>query len=223
MHNNKNGIILIAVLMAAVATAVFLVAEATLTLSIAYIFALIGIAMFALGNLYMLPNIHNYPWFAAFPMTIWRYLVAQLSLSAVFVIREQVGEGSLPTNWFLGAHIALLAFFAVLLILLKGSKEIIEERDLTIKDKVSRLRSLHADAEAVMRQKPTQAAELKKVVDALRFSDPMSHDSLWSYEAQIAAEIAGIAQSNDATVISESCNKLLGIIAERNAKVRLLK
>ena len=84
--NNRNRVILISVIMAVMVTALFLVVKITALFVTAYIFALIGITAFCAGNLYMLNSTKSYPWFAAFPMKIWQYLIAELLVSTVFVL-----------------------------------------------------------------------------------------------------------------------------------------
>ena len=218
--NKKNSIILIAVIMAAVATSLFLVVKLTALFIVAYIVALIGIALLCIGNLYLLSSKKNYPWFASFPMTIWRYLISQLLLSAVFVLRENLFEGSFPLTVFIVLHFILHAFFAVLLILQKGGKDIIEARDAAVKEKVAALGMMRVDAESLIGKFPEYEKELRQVVDALRYSDPMSHPSLSAYEEQIRR---GIMNMNDGNNIPQQCAQLLLQIADRNSRVKMLK
>ncbi|MCL2159871.1 MAG: hypothetical protein FWH48_10725 [Oscillospiraceae bacterium] len=177
---NKSTI-LISVIAAAVLTLLFFVVKITAIFIAAYIITLIGIALLCLGRLYLFENIKSYPWLAAFPQTIKRYLFLQVPLSAIFVILDQFDVFSLPVPWFLVIHILLFAFFAVVLISLKSGKEIIEKRDEEIKEKVTALRFMQADMESLMRKFPEHEKDLKQVAEALRYSDPMSHSSLAVY------------------------------------------
>ena len=133
--NNRNGVFLISAIMAFVATASIFVVPITITFMVAYFFTMLAIAMFCAGNLYMLANTKSYPWFVAFPKTIWQYLVTQLTLSATFIIREIFFKGLFPIGLFMFLHILLLGIFAVKLILIKSGKEIIETKDAEIKQK----------------------------------------------------------------------------------------
>jgi len=223
--NNRFSVVLISGIMAVVATALFFVVPVTLTFIIAYLFMLVAIAMFCFGNLYMLYNAKSYPWFAAFPLTIWRYLLAQLALSAIFVIRESILPGRFPIGLFLFLHIAALAFYVVLLTLLKGGKEIIEDRGAHAEAKVLTLRMMQTDVESIIRQCPEHEKPMKQVADALRYSDPMNHADLWVYNERIRENISAMSKlgGDDKIKIPKICETLLRQIADRNDMIKTMK
>lgn len=223
--NNRTTVILISAIMAAVATALFLVIPITPTFLVAYAVALLAIAMFCCGKLFLISNKKIYPWVAAFPMTIWQYLVTQLILSAVFVIRATLFDNPFPLGVFVFLHIVLFAFFAVLLLLLRSGKEIITEKDAEVKQKVSVIRMMQADIESIMRQHPQHEAILKKVAEALKYSDPMSHPSVAIYDEPIQRSIMSMTglEGNDPANIPAICETLLNQIADRNSRVKLMK
>jgi hypothetical protein len=221
--NNKNSVILISAIMAVVVTALFLIVKITTIFVTAYIFALIGIATFCAGSIYMLSSPKSYPWFAAFPMRIWQYLIAELVLSTVFVLWENMSDTSLPVQWFILLHIILLAFFSITLILMKSGKEIIDQRGDEVKQKVVALRLLQVDMESLIRKFPKYEKELRKVADALRYSDPMSHPSLTVHEEQIQRGIVTMDNSEESVRIPERCAELLRQIADRNTKMKMMK
>ena len=226
MKDKKTGIILIAVIMAVVATALFLIVKVTALFVAAYIFVLIGIGLLCFGNLYLLSSGKSYPWFASFPLTIWRYLITQITVSAIFVISENLFDRSIPIGWFILIHIVLLAFFSVLLILQKGGKDIIEQIDEKVKVKYLDLRMVQMDVESVKERVPEQAKEIQAVVDALRYSMPMSHESIAPYEDKIKDSVFILEQAadqNDANKISEICVTLLRQIKDRNNRATLIK
>lgn len=218
--DHKTNLIIVATISATVITSLFLIVTVTALFVAAYVLALLGIVMLSLGWLYLFNNLQSYPWLAAVPRTARRYLTLQIILSAVFVILEQLNLFSLPMQWFLLLHIFLLAFFAVLIIMLKSGKEIVEKRDGEVKEKVATFRFMQADVESLMQKFPEHEQELKLVADALRYSDPMSHPSLSAYEEQIQR---GIMAMNDGMNISERCDELLRQIADRNSRGVILK
>jgi len=224
-QNNRQGAFLISAIMAVVLTALFLVVPVTLTFVIAYILALLGIGMFCGGTLYMMSNPKAFSWFAAFPMTIWRYITAQLCLSATFVVRDLFWVDSFPLGLFVFLHIVLLGFFAILLILIKGGKDIIQMKDAEVKQKVNTLRLMQADVESIMRQHPQHEESLKKVAEAIRYSDPMSNPAIAFYDEQIQRSIFSITglEGNDPASIPEICESILKQIADRNARLKLMK
>jgi hypothetical protein len=99
-------------------------------------------------------------------------------------------------------------------------KDIIEETGDKVKANVSTLRFMQSDVDSVARKFPSHEVELKKVSEALRYSDPMSHDSLAIYDEQIQR---GIMAMNDEDNIPSQCEELLRQIADRNARVKILK
>ncbi|MCL1994743.1 MAG: hypothetical protein FWG63_00890 [Defluviitaleaceae bacterium] len=223
--NNKTAVFLVSGIMAFVATAFVLIVPITTTFVTAYVFALVAIAMFCAGNLYMLSSTKSYPWFVAFPKTIWQYLIVQLALSAIFVIREIFFEGLFPVGVFAFLHILLLAVFAVKLILIKSAKEIIEAKDTEIEQKVFKMRLMQANVESILRNNPEHEKPLRKVIEALKYSDPMSHASVSADEEEIHRNIHSMMEPNDGEPINipAMCEKLLVQIADRNSSVKLLK
>ena len=222
---SKKSILLISGIMAVVATTFLVVVPVTPTVLIAYAFILLAIGLFTWGNLQLLDNTKSYPWFAAFPMRIWQYLIAQLVLSAVFVIREYFWEGAFALGLFFFLHVAVLGYFAVSLVLMKAAPDIIEPRGAEIKQKVSALRLLQADVESIIRHHPEHEKPLRQVLDALRYSDPMSHPSIAIYEEQIQRSILSMSgmDDNDPAKIPEICDALLKQIADRNGRVKIMK
>ena len=146
-------------------------------------------------------------------------------LSAVFVIREYFWEGAFPLGLFFFLHIAILGYFAVSLVLMKVAPEVIEPREAEVKQKVSVLRLMQADVESIVRQHPEHEKPLRQVLDALKYSDPMSHSAVAVYEEQIKRSIISMTgmDGNDPAKIPEICEALLKQIADRNSRVKLMK
>ena len=212
--------LVIAVIAAAVLTSLFLVLESTHLFIAAYIFGLFGIAFVCAANFHMFSNLKSYPWYAAFPMISLWYLFTQLLLSAVFVVREQSLGMSLDLQWFIMFHIVVFAVFAVILLLLNRGKTVIESKGAEVRAKVASLRMMQADAESLIAKFPTHEKDLRKVADALRYSDPMGHASLAVYEEQIQREILSMDSGAE---IEQKCTELLRLIADRNSRVKMLK
>jgi hypothetical protein len=212
--------------MAAVASMFFLVADATQLFITGYVFAIIGIAILCFGSLYLLELKKAYPWFAAFPLHIWRYLITEVAFSAVFIVCESWFNWSVPIRWFVLIHIVFLALTAVLLISLNAGKDIIEQREAEVREKVINLKSLVADLEAVAERLPSLKSEIKRAADAIRYSDPMSNPALTSFENAIKDSVALIQQAigkGDEQNVTILCNTLHRQIKDRNSQVKLMK
>ena len=210
--------------MALVASLFFMVLKEVTTLFlIAYGFALLGIAGFWAGNTYLIGNVRSYHWVAAFPVTIWQYLLIELIFSAIIVVLEQTSLYRLPTAWFVLVHSIVLAFFAIRLIMLKSGKEVIEQRGAYVQEKTSFIQSLRVDLSAIREKIPENARELQPVMDAVRYSDPMSHASLLTYENEIKDSLTQLeiaAAEKDKEKVSSLCVTLLRQIKERNNRLR---
>ncbi|MDR1509431.1 MAG: hypothetical protein LBS53_07305 [Synergistaceae bacterium] len=227
MTGNKKYATIIALILAVVASLFFLIVpEVTPLFLIAYAFALIGIGSFWLGSIYLFENMNGYPWFAAFPAMLLRYLVIEVFFSAVFVAFEQTSVFRLPPVWFLVIHTVIAAYFAVHLIMLKGGKEHIEQRSAEIREKTYEWASLQTDVSAILEQTPEAAKDIRPVADALRHSDPMNHLSLASYENGIKESVVRLEQAvseMDTEKISALCVALLRQIKDRNNRVKIMK
>ena len=225
MNNTKGAVIVIGAILAAVATALFFFLNTTVLALAAYVVTLFGIAVFCGGKLFLLNNTRSFPWVAAFPMVIWRYLVLQITVSAVFLVPENLFDSNMPVLLYLAAQGALAALFAIYLVSMKAGKDIIDRRGAEVKQKVSSLRMKQVDIESIMREHPEYEKDLKKVYDALRYSDPMSHPSLAIYEEEIQRTIFSMQgmEGNDPANIPKLCEKLLKQIADRDSRVKLMK
>jgi hypothetical protein len=218
--NTKGHIVIICAIMATVLFALLLVLPITPLVIVSYVISMLAIVLFCFGMMSMISNRQSYPWFAAFPKTTLRYMVSQFILSAVFVIAELAAGWTIPMRWFVLLHILLFAFFAIMLIMLRGGREIIDKRGEEVKEKVMTMRLLHADAESLMRRFPAHEPALKRVVEALRYSDPMSHSALAVYEEQIQR---ALVEMNDGQNLDSRCEDVLRLIADRNSRVKIMK
>ena len=63
-------------------------------------------------------------------------------------------------------------------------------------------------------------AELKKLAEAIRFSDPMSNEALAELEARITSKVEELKSSSDKTALITEVERLL---VERNKKCKILK
>ena len=132
-------------------------------------------------------------------------------------------------NW-LGALVgaAVLAFTAVAVIKASAAADIVEGVDKKVAEKTAFLRMVTADAEVVLASAKSAEvkAECKKVYEALRYSDPMSHEALSVTETKITAkldELKAATAADDAEKTKAAAGELILLIKERNAKCKTLK
>ena len=104
----------------------------------------------------------------------------------------------------------------------------IERIDEKIKTQTFFIRSLTVDAATLMEQanSPAVRAECNKVYEAIRYSDPMSHDALASVETQITLkfeEFSEIVKTGNIENVVPAAKELVVLIENRNKKCMLLK
>lgn len=205
-----------------VITALFFIVSVTPLYIIAYIFALLGIIGLWSSAMFVLKNASAYPWVAAIPIAAIKYLCLELVLSAVFVILEQLGLYSLPTAFFIIAHILILAIFAIRIIMLNAGKKEIERVEGTVKQSTFDWKLLIADIQALAERSP----ELKSLLDAIKYSDPATPPELAEYDEKIRDGITALEKAVDVgngTLISELSITLQRQIKDRNNRAKLLK
>lgn len=222
MKLNKTSAVLIAVILAIVASLAFLVANVTALFIAAYVFTLLGIAAMLCGNLFLLDKARSYPWGAAFPQTTFAYLVTSFVVSAAAVILEQTVGAAIHTKWFVIAQIVILAVFAIRIIAMNAGYAEIERVDDKVKADTRGWKLLTLDLEALAAHAP----EVKPLLEAVKYSDPVTRPALAEYEGGIyegAAELKRAVNADDTVRVSQLCAGLLLSVKERNSRARVMK
>lgn len=221
MKNRLRGYAVLGILFAAISAIAFAVpTEKTAAFWISYGFTVValaaqlGIWKAALGREEALKSK-----FLGFPVLHIGivYLLVQLAALAVFLIVP-----TLPA-WSAAAACAVIAGIStVCMIAADAGWGEIERVEETVQRKVFYIKALQADVELLAKQEtdPSTQAALLRLAEAIRFSDPMSHEQLTDLEAQLAAKVAELkvaAEKRD--IITELCS----LLEERNRKCKALK
>ena len=124
--------------------------------------------------------------------------------------------------------LAVLAFTAISVIKATAAGDIVSGIDEKIESKTHFIKALTADAETLMAaaKTPELKAEVKKVYEAIRYSDPMSNAALEEINEQIQNQFSVFAdavKSEDSDLASTSSDELIILIDNRNKKCKLLK
>lgn len=241
MNTNKRNTLVISAVFAAIFSLLFLVIRpVTGIFLISYIFAIVGLALLCASGWYIIDHSKNYPWIAAIPSAVREYLIVELVFSAVFVLVEQIAKWSagaagliewvqgfhLAPGWYLLIHAVLLLILIIRVILLKGGADHIEKRDADVKAKTQFMAEFRAHIELLVNR--TENTELKAkltaLAEAIRYSDPMSANSLSPLERQMAVK-SGELKANlaDAEKAAALIDELAQLLEERNAKCKILK
>lgn len=145
------------------------------------------------------------------------YLAVQLISFAVFM--------AIPTLpvWSAVIVCAIILALSVLSVIggQAGVKEI-NRIDEKIKVKRAFVQFLQLDVEAIAEAEADAEvkAELNKLAEAVRFSDPMSHEMLAELEARINAKVEELKSADNKSDLIKEINMLL---FERNKKCKILK
>ena len=145
------------------------------------------------------------------------YLIIQLIAFAIFMAFP------IAPTWIAIVVCALiLGFSAICLIGTETGREEINRVEEKVQRKVFYIKALQTDIEILAEQEKDGDIKiaLAKLVDTIRFSDPMSNEMLTDIETQISEKVAEFKIAEDKSAIITELNSLL---TERNRKVKLLK
>ena len=132
-------------------------------------------------------------------------------------------------NW-IGIIVCLLVLVitVVAVIKAKAAADIVDEIDSKVKTQTFFIKSLTVDAESLMARAKSDEIkdEAKKVYEAVRYSDPMSNETLSGIESQIQNgfnSFADAVRADDTELALNIADELISLIKERNNKIRVLK
>lgn len=134
-----------------------------------------------------------------------------------------------PLPYWVGVIVCAIVLAITALSIVKASfaVDVVAEIDEKVKGKTLFIKSLAVDAECLMdRAKSDQTkAVCKKVYEAIRYSNPMSHDALASIESQITIRFHALTEAvkDDSDTVSAIAEEVILLIGERNKKCKILK
>lgn len=135
-----------------------------------------------------------------------------------------------PLPYWVGVLVCAIVLAVVAIAVIKASvaADAVSDIDDKINMQTFFIKSLTVDAESLLARAQTEEikAECKKVYEAVRYSDPMSHDMLAATESQITikfSELANAVNSNDIEAVKVFARDVVILIDDRNKKCRLLK
>lgn len=145
------------------------------------------------------------------------YLVIQIVAFAVFTTVPV-----LPIWSAVVACAAILGFSVIFMIAGEAGRGEIERVEAKVQKKVFFIKELQADVELLIdRETDTEIrAALQQLAEKIRFSDPMSDDTLSKIESTIADRVAELKTESDKMAIIHELDLLL---AERNKKCKIVR
>ena len=145
------------------------------------------------------------------------YLIIQLIAFAVFMIFP-----TLPVWLTVVVCSSILVISALCAIAGQAGANEINRVEEKITVKRAFIQFLQTDIEMLVEAETDveTKAELKKLAEKVRFSDPMSHEMLGELESRISAKVEEMKTTADKKVLIEEVTTLL---TERNKKCKILK
>lgn len=145
------------------------------------------------------------------------YLSVQIVAFAVFV-----AVPVLPIWSAIVACVAILGFSVIFMIAGEAGRGEIERVEVKVQKKVFFIKELQADVELLIDREADAEIKtaLQQLAEKIRFSDPMSNNTLAEIENKIAAKVSELKTESDKMPIIHELDLLL---VERNKKCKILK
>lgn len=145
------------------------------------------------------------------------YLIVQVIVFAVFM-----AVPTLPVWSTVVVCALVLGVSAICMISAEAGRSEIDRVETKVKQKVFYIKSLQVDVELLASNESdsTVKAELQKLAEKIRFSDPMSLPELEAIEKEIAGKTNALKTATDKLSVIAEIDTLL---TERNAKIKILK
>lgn len=152
------------------------------------------------------------------------YIIAETLASTAFIIFEE----DIPFGWAFAAQFLFLCVYAVFAVSGFLAKETIDEVRTNVADKTRFLKLLRVDAEMLVNKcdDPELKGKLQKLSEDIRFSDPMSSETIFELEREITNVVyqCGVELENgNINNAAELCDKASLLLEERNRKCKALK
>jgi hypothetical protein len=145
------------------------------------------------------------------------YLAIQIISFAIFLFLP-----TLPIWSVVITSLTILCISALCMIVSDVGRGEIERVSTKVHEKTSYIKQLQIDVELMADAEidTKVKVELRQLAEKIRFSDPMSHETLAELENQLTMEIYRLKTSTDKTKAINEINLLLD---ERNKKCKLIK
>lgn len=135
-----------------------------------------------------------------------------------------------PLPYWVGAILcsALLALNVLAVVKATAVADLVSAVDEKIKVQTFFINSLTVDAECLMAKAKSaeMKAECKKVYEAVRYSDPMSHEALSGIESQLSIQFVKLSEavaSNSVELAMEIAADFMMLLVERNKQCKVMK
>lgn len=134
---------------------------------------------------------------------------------------------SISISKVLAIEVVILILYLLAVVSAMTVKNIVVNDDSRVAKKTFYLKALEADVEEILSrvENPIYYKEIDKIRECIKYSDPMSHDSLENIEIRITENInqlkEDILSEND--TILQTAKEIIQLIESRNQKCKILK
>lgn len=151
------------------------------------------------------------------------YFFAAMFAGAVFMIFQIA-----PVKLAIIVQTLILAIYAVVAILATLTRDVVQDVNDNLTEKVREIKTLNVDVEVLIPQveDPALKKALKKLSETVKYSDPMSNDAVAEIEQQIMGEMntlrVHIENGNNEEAIS-TCKNTEVLFLQRNSLLKATK
>ena len=135
-----------------------------------------------------------------------------------------------PLPYWVGIIVCAIILAATVIAVAKATvaADEVEKIDEKVKVQTFFIKSLTVDADSLLARAQSEEAKVqcKKVYEAVRYSDPMSHEALASAESAITvafAKLTAAVGTDNAEAIQAAAEEVIILVGDRNKKCKLLK
>lgn len=225
---DQRNIIIIALIIIAVATAASFVAGFDLLVGIAWAFTVISSIVLMSTALWVIRNLEYYPMSASLPQRAKIQLIGSLLLSIIVIFLQRAGIYSLSPALLGLLQTALLAITAIQILALSNANLRIKETENNIQSKCQTLHTLQLDLEQIASYAKTtdSADKIRKLAEAVRYSDPVSNNLVSDIEKELQQAIDKLEQAvleGDLTLVQSLISQATRLLDDRNRKILIHK
>lgn len=185
------------------------------------------ISLMLIGNLFCSYKVFDSESYDKFFFSLPIIKISYISLTVSMIAGSLCMAVPNIKNWVGVVVCALiLGIYVISVVKAVAVSDIVTERSDNVKTKTSYIKLLKVDAEQLLDKCKDEMTrkEINKVVEAIKYSDPVSNEMLMSLELKISNKLSELTkQVEDNTDINGTVDELLQLISERNKKSKVLK
>lgn len=153
----------------------------------------------------------------------WIYFIVQFVLSVLGMTLGAI----IPVWLIVLVYVVVLSVAAIGFIAVDAMRDEIERQDSVVEKNVSAMRDMQSKASTILGLcEGNQKEELKKLVEEIRYSDPVSNEETMESEAELDRllnELQKALIDNNRDTVTSLCKRAMVLLAERNRLCKMSK